>query len=601
MANPNDERMFPAFDETMRPGARVQEKIQRMDEYVKKLDLFLTQCKKELGRRTLSKQKWDSYQATLSKYENTSIQMTHAEENMEAALNELETRQNNDRQVADQDEASAARIESILARERKDAATIVGEAYVLILLNDKSLDHIRSLSPSTKRLLNNAELLPLREQIRDLREQLKNSVQVPATLPDVGEVLALQDKLAKEQARSKALNEKIHQLYAENFNLTRDVAVQKADAQDKLNCWNESKAEVSKLKKYLKQANILLQSQQNQYEALRKTHKKSCGDYDKEIKSLKDDRDHVHEVHNFREKFFCSCIALTLEIPNEIKNTWHDVFRSLPQDFTSDLTLEPKNLSHHQLWIVKTPVISGNDGEISKSPKDDMASPMSLAFELYHQLHSRSSKIEEPRTLELMSLVITTTSSIEGLSLGQVIISCCRAFYTYGWVPNEEDNRPSFLHGIASLSMMIMTHQMVMRYPKIEGRYLIEDYVQDGINVIDPSHQILCKLCTIIPGITTASMEKVVDSLKVHFDQKVIHYPLGSTHIIEAVDDSTTWIIDDFGESASSFTDFFEDSATSLIDVFEDSTTPWIDVFDNSATSEIILVVGRFLNLSLLI
>ncbi|KAF7915963.1 hypothetical protein EAE99_009967 [Botrytis elliptica] len=445
--------------------------------------------------------------------------MSHAEESMEAALNELEARQNNDRQAANQDEASAARIESILARERKDAAAMVGEAYALILLNDKSLDHIKSLSPSTMRLLHNAELLPLREQVRDLTEQLKNSVQVPATLPDVAEKHALQDKLTKEQARSKALNDKIHQLYGEKKKL------------EKLNSWNKSNAEVSKLRNDLKEANRLLKRSEERNETLRKTHKKSSRDYENSIQSLKDDRDHVHGVHKFREKFFCSCIGLTLEIPNEIKNTWHDIFCSLPQDFTSDLTLEPKNLSHHQLWIVKTPVASRNVGEIFKSPKDDMASPMRLALELYHQLHSRPSKIEEPRTLELMSLVITTISSIEEFSLGQVIIACCRAFYTYGWVPNEEDNRPSFLHGLTSLSMMIMTHQMVMRYPKIEGRYLIEDYVQDGVSAIDPSHRILCKLCTVIPGVTTASIDEIVDSLKVHFNQKVVHYPLGSTYI----------------------------------------------------------------------
>ncbi|KAF7949238.1 hypothetical protein EAE96_008405 [Botrytis aclada] len=136
--------------------------------------------------------KRDYYRTTLSEYENTLLEMSHAEEDMEAAWNELEER----KIVGDQDEASAARIKDSLAGEQGDAATTVGEVYSLILLDDKSIEHIKSLSPLTMRLLNNAEPLTLRKHIIYFQEQLKNSVKVPEILPEREETChSLSDKM----------------------------------------------------------------------------------------------------------------------------------------------------------------------------------------------------------------------------------------------------------------------------------------------------------------------------------------------------------------------------------------------------------------------
>lgn len=536
MALPNNYGLFNAFNDIPRPGAVANEKIQHMEEYIQKVDTFLKDCNTEFGKVSISKQKWERYQVLTASYESKMTQLDAARKRLEELWNDRDERQVKDPE--EHDKASADRVRNILAREQQDAESMIGEAYALILLNNKSLDNIRSLSPATKRLLENAELLPLRNQISDLQEQLSNAVQVPATLPDANLIHKLRESLEKEKQKNKRLDDKVNELNGRITNLEIGVKNNKDDAKRNLDSWNASKVEVSKLNDNIRLAEKALDLEKKKFEALRKRYKSSLKEQEseksasEELMSLKQDYRGLQNESEYQENLFCSCIGLLLEIPEDMKNRWCNIFRNAYYPLNEEQELILDHHSSHQLWLVQNPITSRHDAEILEISNEDMSLPMSSALRLIHQFQARPSKVEEPRTLRLISHLITKITEVDQYWLSQVSLSCFHVFHSYAAVENNEDVGPSLLHGLTSLAMMTLIHHMAMSYPQIQSIFSIDEYICNTTSQIDPGDGPIFEFSKVLPKLTNLDVDDAVDALRVHFQENVIHYSLHSPSII---------------------------------------------------------------------
>ncbi|TGO17343.1 hypothetical protein BTUL_0018g00100 [Botrytis tulipae] len=536
MALPNNHELFNALNNIPRPEAVANEKIQQMEEYIQKLDTFLKDCKTEFGKVSISKQKWERYQVLTASYESKMDQLDAARRRLEELWNDRDERKV--KNPEEHDKASAARIRDILDREQQDAESMVGEAYALILLNDKSLEHIRGLSPATKRLLENAELLPLRSQINDLQEQLSNAVQVPGTLPDVNLIHELREKLQNEEQKNKRLNDKVNELNGRIKNLNISVKYHKDDAKRNLDSWNDTKVKVSQLNDTVREAENALVLESKKFEAMRKRYISSFKEQEaeksasEELHTLKHDYRVLENESEYHENFFCSCIGILLEIQEDMKNRWGNIFRNAPYHLTEEQELILDHDSSHQLWLVQDPITSRNGAEHSDHLDEVMTLPMNSALRLIHQFQARPSKVEEPGTLRLISHLTTKVTEVDQYWLGQVSLSCFRVFHSYGAVENNEDVRPSFLHGLTSLAMMILIHHMAMSYPVIQSIFSIDEYICNTTSQIDPDDGLIFAFSKILPKLTNLDMDKAVDALRVHFKESVIHYPLHNPSVI---------------------------------------------------------------------
>ncbi|KAG4029108.1 hypothetical protein MFRU_017g00450 [Monilinia fructicola] len=533
MALPNGQRGFNAFNDMMRPGARVSEKVRLMEEYIEKVSDFLKGCEVESGKVTIAKHQWDKFQKITAPYESELHQTEVAIERLEEARNNREAHDVDGRQLLD--EASAAKIKDILAREQQDAASMVGEAYALILLNDKSLEHIRSLSPSTKRLLHNAELLPLRKRIEELEDELKTVVQVPATLPDANIISQLRDELKREKDKNEKLYEKNKELQTQKLRLENEIRLHKIEAGKNLSSWNESKVEVSRLKSSINSKVTELNLEIAKVNDLRKRFKNSVDEQkskDAELGSLKKSHTDLKTQSQPHEKFLYFCITLMLGIPDDAEIPWYDIFENISSNIAYYKIFKLDLNSPHQLWIVESPITSEGDDDISQSSNDEMTSPIGLALKLFYQLRSKPSRVEEPQTLRLMSQLASKLIKVDQLCVTQLAISVFYEFHSQSRVENHQNGGPSFLHGLAGLSTMTMVHHIAMSYPELDEQFSTESYISDTERAINRSYPDLRRFCQVLPHLTDKKIDKVIDILATRFGDNLIHYPRHSPHII---------------------------------------------------------------------